>query len=888
MKNIFSDVYARDEETNRQKKNLIATIVNIPVNAEIYNDDIVRNSEDRLGLGDYLIYQWSLSNGNPANFRDWAGISIDEGSITKELKNIEEDFWKNAFIEVRKKWNALYGDKSVFVKIKKNARDYYKKHYNKSPEEEYRFNERIKPIQDIIKKITSPSPYSICKPEQNLTDAAVKLMSSLANYIERLDLPMAGSAVFYPVMDLYSTVVSLSNKKSRSIEIGLVPNDELRNKSGVRDSEDSEYNIDRKAWKRYEELYGSSADSEVQNRSVMADRSAEAIKKQEEDSAKSTDGKPTKTPDEKLKELKYGKYRFPLQPENEHLFDDLEKSRKTLDIAFKTLNDDLKEFKFNTFKKNIFGDLSPNNVIEGLLEITKSMSDITDNFFPERITPENQQDNVYKIQGITIYKDGDPGWGKVGTLGKLRRDEDTVVWDKKNAESLAKNTIVDPSQILIDENQFKDTLTQNASIRHYNKQLHLSNPVDFKAENDVELQKNLQNLNALFEEQKSKANDIMMDYNSVLNTAKQFIEICSQIFFERWKIADSVAGDIRLTTIADPEAWHPRQGHLYDAVQDLVKQKKEEGFPWEKADEDELNGLMDDMKDISVVDPSDYRYDYVYYYEWQAQKWEFEQDTKKSSVKGNDIIKRRFNEIKADIIANPDDNSESEDFWGPVDDVLDNGEFFRNTNPEELKKEVSSVEDVIKNLTNGMTMIQPLSHDQANISNASKFRFYDLLSKRRAYHVYQLIKNNIDKINNIKIDGKESPTKITLSPQEKDHEETANETVVTFKSIVDYILYKNSIGTQGKGEQLDPRIVKFLDDATVEYARRIKEAENSKDILSRKLNVVNAFFRGGPKVVVLDKSTWKTIISRMKPSARRVLVNYINHNYEKKERSAAG
>ena len=208
MKNIFSDVYARDEETNRQKKNLIATIVNIPVNAEIYNDDIIRNSGDRLGLGDYLIYQWSLSNGNPANFRDWAGINIDEGDITEELKNIEEEFWKNAFIEVRKKWNVLYGRKDVFVKIKKYADNYYKKHYNsghslnmndiskrgrytdqeikgiyhsfKSPEEGYYFNEKIEPIENIIRKITTPSPYTICKSGESLTDAAVKLMSSLA------------------------------------------------------------------------------------------------------------------------------------------------------------------------------------------------------------------------------------------------------------------------------------------------------------------------------------------------------------------------------------------------------------------------------------------------------------------------------------------------------------------------------------------------------------------------------------------------------------------------------------------------------------------------------------------------------------------------------------
>ena len=86
-------------------------------------------------------------------------------------------------------------------------------------------------------------------------------------------------------------------------------------------------------------------------------------------------------------------------------------------------------------------------------------------------------------------------------------------------------------------------------------------------------------------------------------------------------------------------------------------------------------------------------------------------------------------------------------------------------------------------------------------------------------------------------------------------------------------------------EKLDPRIEKFLIDETTEKTQHIAAQQDAKKNLERRLSTVNTFYRV-PDIIVLGKNTWKTIVANMKKHARGVLVNYINHNYERKEMSA--
>ena len=945
MKDIFNTVYATEDEMDAQKKALISELIKIPVEGEIYDADVIYNDNGQLGVGDYLIRQWSRSNGNLAGFNDDEGIKINRGSIKSALRDIEGDFWKEAFKEIRRAWLKIIDDRQLM----KSVNLLYKK-YPSLNNAQYAFSK----ISSIVDKLDINDPYTICdksKNYNNLTKEAVKLISTLSKYVDDIcksKIMRNVSRKFnWEFVNRNFDIAIGREKQSENEYEDDYPRDDAnlddvfwigREKSD-RFARTGRYNIVIDAYKRFFEFYALTMRYSKENAAAIfyglgiikeekpiqytrADKDAEIDQKawdivQKELKADNRDPSDRRTAEEIAKDVAWNTYsalnrKFStLRPEevdgktaeeaaydaenptddgeeppqdapissffgktredweafyeqNNHkdfeefiekakkriqelrrpggahklaypipdkkLFSDIKQRKNYISIAYQKVNEEfsglfVQHEKYHSFLTNI------NSLIDRLYDI------VINDYIPD---DNNVADSLISIYNYSV--------------------NDISSMEIKNVSDFLPKT----------DDEWKKIITNKFAYEHGQNQLHLKAPVDFDPTKDERLQRHLKYLQPIRDEEIQKTETFAKDFNEFLNEIKTYIYVGIQIYNERFNLATETYNDKFLTTGLN-EDFNPRimdyiNSTYNDSIFRLLK-KREFSGNLSKEDEDELNRLSDEKEKkyqelidkSELVNRDDIRYDYVYYWELRAlEDFEYQHNLAQSQQEQNEA-KKRFNAAKARLLAEPEE--EGQDFWGAIDDYIDNNEFFRNLNPEDIKTQIKDIDDDIKDTEKALSLLRPgvgLGNYRPNSSYSKSILF------GKIYLLKKLIQGNLAKIKKIKT-GKESES------GDKDID-------------VSNLSKKLQMWLLGQ-EKLDPRIEKFLIDETTEKTQHIAAQQDAKKNLERRLSTVNTFYRV-PDIIVLGKNTWKTIVANMKKHARGVLVNYINHNYERKEMSA--
>ena len=788
MKDIYKKVFGRRTKLREKKDELIDMLKKIGVVAEIYNSEIVYNTEDHLGLGDYLIHQWALSNGNTENFKNWSGIEIRRDSIEKEAKDIELDFWIRVFSNIIWRWNDVWNNRLIDAYLKSAARseDSAARSDGKESNKYDSYKDAIHTINSIMEKITPVSRISSIAEEKdgfNLSAAAKRLIDKLekaAKFLyQGIMYKSSGSKdkresemdedrrIKQSIYVFYNTVAQYASIEN---QMGVYAHDKAHS-DGYNDEENEEV-AKRLRKKNIDDFMvrGMELDDDDDARYPVGTKGKEFVGPLQDDE----------------REHRPENYRpYPISDNN--LFNDLEKNLRYIKPAYENAREAYQ--KISVFGVNENG------------EQYKSVIDMV--FAEERSVLSQTESGCEKIV------DFNPGDNFINSL------EDSVNF----------GIIVEkPLEYAIKE--AKDIMPKNDDewIFVLNRDYLITLPPDKRAQWNPDKDEAYQNLKSNIDkfrnDKAAEYEDFYTKYNELLFVLDKFYKCAAEINAQRRKIFEECEKDFSLT-IFRQYSFHPR---LHD-------------FRYNVSISD------DDIK--PPIRPNDIRFDYVKWLEFQSYEVYKKELATSYHIGARRVGEKMMSAARQEVRNEP--SAESEDFWGTVDDWIDNRKFFKQLNSEKISSEINDIDDRIKRAK----LVQSMYQSCLDLKfNTRSLNLRDIRNK--VMFLYTVVLESNDKA----LDG--------YSRRD------------ILRNIKLYLSDRFSA---------DHKIRNFLEEfiasKLAEAHSVIRTQEELKKTLEKQMATVKAFSTT-PETIVLKKDTWRGIVSKMKRSARSVLINYINTNYEKK------
>lgn len=881
--------YQREKAVSESKKALINKVINIPTNAEIYNEEIVYSDENRMGLGDYLIYQWKKSNGNPDNFTNDIGIQIRRDSIEKVLTDIVTSFWKKAFREILVIWKHYILDDRELMKI-----------INKLFSDDIKLkNDKLENWESIVKimdKISDPNPYSICGPDNDLTKSAISLMDKLAKHIDFLlrttgsfrygsTEPVPHSSGKYPGDPSEAEWDAIYNRNAPYMDWNHPWKETIKDltlaRTNMKDSDDQHQaykftGLQGKyfyVWSIFRKLYTevvqySKSNSQTIRYGMGMIRTEKPVSR--ENPMDEIDSKARLAADMAIGKDPYSYFysniefpdrelKFPVTPDVSPVLNEIGKIKSYLEMNTKKISE-LRE-ELSPFFKKVYQygqDQLRENKEKKKFQIVDRLSGV------ERYLME-----LYELT-INNYKPLNEVIATVLPIDINSRMDAADTYPQKykvegDCEEIRRFCVNPENRLDIED------FLSSVNDDYWKSYTQFYNKSPNEPENTI-----------------SKLKELSSIYNETVNQFLKLMEDCRTVFYKREEIATEVLNSKNLS-IFDKDEYHPLLSAVYDEAEKIKDSDAEEDeTPVAKhTKEKTLARLENLLNSVETVKPDDIRYDYVYYFEKTKidsfKKVERENIERKRSYD----LEKQFHIEKQKLLENPPDDPserrEMEDFWGSFDDWLDNKTFFQNLNPKDIEDQIQAIDDELEQLKlsrerfSVIEYLNFINSPGANLQNRddeNNSRTSMAAKIRKIRFLYYFVLNNFDKIKNTKLPDFEGKKKDEVRSDlvgEYDEYMKDLDKETLLDTIKSYFAGKRPV---------NPKIKAYLDKEIIALDGEIKAKEAAKDNLKRRLITVKDF-ASTPEIVTLDKSTWQDIVSKMQKKARYILTRYIDGHYTK-------